>query len=83
LGESDTLAPIRVEERFGRAAREYGFEFPGQIDAAINPGIHALPADRTVNVSRIAEQKLASLSSIGLVGEREFRPNQARIKPSR
>jgi hypothetical protein len=64
LGESDTLALIRVEEPLRCAAREYGFEFPGQIDGVANPGVHALPADRTMNVSRIAEQKRASFSEM-------------------
>ena len=64
LGESDTLALIGIEQRIGCAAREYSFKFPGQIDGIANPGVHALPADRTMNVSRIAEQKRASLSEM-------------------
>src|SRR6266404_1645603 len=64
LGESDTLALIGVEQRIGCAAREYGFEFPGQIDGVADPGIHALPADRTMNVCRIADHKRASFSEM-------------------
>ena len=39
---------------------EYGFEVPGKIDSVADPGVHPLPADRIMNVCRIAEQKRPS-----------------------
>ena len=50
----------RVRRILALSGREYGFEFPGRIDGVANPGIHALPADRIMNVSRLAEEKRAS-----------------------
>src|SRR6202789_333476 len=57
IADRAALERIGVKQRLGTAltALHQG-EFPGQIKYILHPGIHALPAGGTVNVSRIAGQ---------------------------
>jgi hypothetical protein len=42
-----------------------GSEFPGQVYGIANPGVHALPADRTVYMcSSVAQQECAPASKL-------------------
>ena len=43
-----------------RASAEHGGELPGEIHGIADAGVHALAADRAVNVGGIAQQKRAA-----------------------
>jgi hypothetical protein len=43
---------------------EDGRKFPGEIDRSADPGVLALPADRTVDVRGIAEQEGAAFAEL-------------------
>ena len=63
-GECDSFRLVAVEKRRVRASMQDGGELPGQVHRVADAGVHALSADRTVDVRGVAEQERAALAEM-------------------
>src|SRR6185437_1013231 len=62
--KGDAFRLVGVEDRSGCAVAEHGGELPGEIDGVADAGVHALAADRRVNVRGVAEQENAAVAEV-------------------
>ena len=53
VGKGDALGFVTIEHRRIRAAVQDRGELPREVRGVADPGVHALSADRTVNVRRV------------------------------
>ncbi len=57
LGDRMPFCVIAVKQRLSALATNGRFEFPGEVERVLHPGVHALPTSWAVDVGRVAGQK--------------------------
>ena len=62
LRERTTLGLVGVEQRLVGAIRDDESQLPCQVVRVLKPGVHALPAHRTMDVRGVAEQEAAAVA---------------------
>jgi hypothetical protein len=64
LGKADAFGLVAVQQAVWRAAGQHGRQFPGQIDGVADAGVHALSADRAMDMRGVAEQERAIFAEV-------------------
>ena len=62
LRDRDALFLVRIEQRHACSTIDDQREVPSQIVGILQPGVHALRADRAVDVCRVAKQEAAAVA---------------------